>query len=87
MFDRNNMLENYAKEFNFKKVFSSPNILTYSKLTKEGFVVIEADIDDPYVNFYLNEETKIFKKSDLLLCTLERVPAAWEVENDSSTWF
>ena len=80
----NYFVERYANSFDFKKIDFQTNQTghkeTYVKNTKMGFVVIENLLESKYVNFYLNDETKIFKKGDLLLCAMDNIPAAWEVE-------
>ena len=82
----NDYVKEYAKIFGYKQldyhcIFPKES---YVKLINGGFVVIESLKESKYVNFYFNEKTKIFKKSDLLLSILENTPVAWERENANS---
>ena len=83
MMHNSNYVKEYAKNFNYKRL-NSPDIFekeTYVKLVNDNFIVIESLKKSKYVNFYFNEKTKTFKKSDLLLSILENIPVAWESEN------
>ena len=75
-----NYVQHYAKSFNYKKVEQLQNKSMYIKETSKGFVVIESEKYSKYVNFFLNEDQKIFKKSDLLLGIIDETAIAWEVE-------
>ena len=78
----NECVKHYAERFNYKEIMYPvvTNKKVYLKEVNEGFIVIESLSESKYVNFYLNDETKTFKKSDLMICALERIPAAWEAE-------
>ena len=83
MMNNSSYVKEYAKNFNYKRL-DYPNIFekeTYVKLVDDNFIVIESLKASKYVNFYFNEKTKTFKKSDLLLSVLENIPVAWEREN------
>ena len=83
-------VKEYAEKVNYKQL-NYHNIFekeTYIKNVDDDFIVIESLKESKYVNFYFNEKTKTFKKSDLLLSILENTPIAWEQENAKSwTWF
>jgi len=79
-------VKEYAKKFDYKRlnyhdVFEKE---TYIKNVDDDFIVIESLKESKYVNFYFNEKTKTFKKSDLILSILENTPVAWEKENANS---
>lgn len=78
----NDCLDEYIKNFGYKEVLY--NTITdkrsFIKEAKKGFMVIESLKESKIVNFYFNEKTKRFKKSELLMCALDNVPAAWEEE-------
>jgi len=83
MSETNKILKTYAEVFKYKRLDSpSRSVISFVKYTKGGFVVLESQKESKYVNFHLNDQTKTFKKSDLLLCTIEKIPAGWEVENE-----
>jgi len=86
MMNNSTYVKEYAENFNYKRL-EYPSIFekeTYVKLVDDNFIVIESLKESKYVNFYFNEKTKTFKKSDLLLSVLENIPVAWESENASS---
>ena len=79
-------VKEYAEKVNYKQL-NYHNIFekeTYIKNVDDDFIVIESLKESKYVNFYFNEKTKTFKKSDLLLSILENTPVAWEQENAKS---
>lgn len=77
-------IKDYVKAFNYKEVKypDRRDKKMYLKKVEEGFIIIESLDESKYVYFYLNEKSKTFKKSDLLLCAIEQTPAAWEAENE-----
>ena len=83
-----NILENYSKCFGYTEFKPENSEHTndkqlYLKKTKSGeILVIEKILNDKYVNFYYNDNQKIFKESDLMLAVLNKCPVAWEVEDD-----
>lgn len=83
MSEINEILKRYAATFKYKRLDSDPSCtLSYIKRVNAGFVVLESQKSSKYVSFHLNNQTKIFKKSDLLLCSMEKIPAGWEDENE-----
>ena len=83
MIDSNQFVEKYTENFNYKLVDGGiTNTITYIKKCTPGFAVLEYKRNSKYVSFHLNDKTKIFKKSDLLICAIENIPAAWEAENE-----
>jgi len=79
----NDCLDEYIKIFRYKEVLYNTltNKRSFIKETKDGFIVIESLKESKIVNFYFNKATKRFKKSALLMCALDNMPAAWEEEN------
>ena len=77
----NLVLEKYANFFRYKRLKADRNICFIKKVSS-GFVILESTEKSKYVRFYLNKKEKIFKKSDLLMCTIENIPAGWEAENE-----
>ncbi len=81
-----NILENYSKCFGYTEFKPANSEHTndkqlYLKKTKSGeILVIEKILNDKYVNFYYNENQKIFKESDLMLAVMNNCPVAWEDE-------
>ena len=83
---KNNYVSKYAKWFNYKKLAYPVSFEKeiYIKSSNNSFIVIESLKESKYVNFYLNNQTKTFKKTDLLLSVLENIPVGWEEENVNS---
>tara|TARA_R110001592_G_scaffold116995_4_gene318673 strand:- start:318 stop:566 length:249 start_codon:yes stop_codon:yes gene_type:complete len=77
-------LKKYADRFNYKQLVYPIDFKkeTYVKKTHDSFIVLEALKESKYVNFYFNDKSKTFKKSDLLISILENTPVGWEEEND-----
>ena len=77
-------IRGYARAFNYKELLyhSKHDKQIFLKEVNKGFVVIESLSESKYVNFYFNGDVKKFKKSDLWLCAMEKIPAAWEAENE-----
>jgi predicted flavoprotein YhiN len=81
--NREECLQHYVNSFCYQEVAKvSQSKKIYAKETSHGLVFIESDLTSTIATFLLNEQTKFFKKSDLLLCALEGIPAAWEAENE-----
>ena len=77
-------LQIYADHFGYKQLLF-PEIkhkTSFIKKTKKGFLIIESLSESKIATFYFNDAIKKFKKSELILCTLENIPAAWEEENE-----
>ena len=80
MMTQNECLVQYVKAFNYKEVLFPQlnNKRSFIKKTAKGFIVIESLKESKIANFFFNDSTKIFKKSELLICAIENTPAAWE---------
>jgi len=79
----NDCLNEYIKNFGYKEVLfnTQTNKRSFMKSSNKGFIIIECLKESKIVDFYFNEEAKRFKKSELLMCALDNIPAAWEEEN------
>ena len=79
-----NYLKKYSDAFNYKQLLHPIDFKKeiYVKKTHDSFIILEALKASKYVNFYFNDKSKTFKKSDLLLSILENTPVGWEEEND-----
>jgi len=81
---QNECLDIYASQFGYKELlFQSENDKkSFIKKTKEGFMIIESLNESSVANFYFNDKVKKFKKSHLVCCAIENLPAAWEEESE-----
>ena len=77
-------LNSYIKAFRYEKILDSkvPGRKMYFKEVDSGMILLKSFESSKYVNFYFNEKIKKFKKTDLLVCAIEKIPAAWEEENE-----
>ena len=77
-------LKIYVDHFGYKQLLfpEMKHKKSYIKNTKNGFLIIESLEESKIATFYFNDSVKKFKKSELPLCVLENIPAAWEAENE-----
>tara|TARA_A100001011_G_scaffold191028_1_gene199677 strand:- start:137 stop:388 length:252 start_codon:yes stop_codon:yes gene_type:complete len=82
--NRDDCLRKYTDVFKYERVIYSTNIdkKLYLKDVTDGFIIIESLDESKHVNFYFNDKVKSFRKSDLLICAMEKIPAAWEEESE-----
>ena len=81
---QNECLNLYTSQFGYKELLfqAVKDKKSFIKKTKEGFIIIESLNDSNVVNFYFNDKIKKFKKSHLVCCAIENLPAAWEEESE-----
>ena len=83
--DNNNFyIKEYAKAFGYNHLKYQVGKTVYVKTLPKGFSIFSIEHGDKYVNFFFNEQEKIFKVGDLALALLENTPlTSWEQTNDN----